>query len=203
MKEGGQVILLPLKNTMKIKRFDNLWAMGLILCAVILVAIYVLKIFFPEFVIEIAKIESITKVGHYIDSNMWAWYLTNALLGFITYYLLVCAVCRKKYLNYKEISIICCAIIILELSKMYLPKQYTALNLSFLLLIPLIVKGDLKIATIWFVFTSIVQTFTLEIRNISLMVSDFNSATAIILTIDVYIIEVLLYLAFNFKKEET
>ena len=71
---------------MKIKRFDNLWLMGLILCAVILVAVYVLKIFFPHFVIEVAQIESVTVVGHYIDTHKWAWYLASFVLSFFVYY---------------------------------------------------------------------------------------------------------------------
>ena len=41
---------------MKVKRFNNLWAMGLILCGVLLVAFYVIKIIYPEFIIGIAEI---------------------------------------------------------------------------------------------------------------------------------------------------
>lgn len=175
--------------------------MGLILCAAILVGIYVLKLFFPTFVIEVAQIDSITTIGHYIDTHKWAWYLTNGLLGFITYYLLLCTVCKKKILDYKELAIVFITIIILELIKRFLPKQYTAINLSSLLILPLIAKGNLRIAIFWFVATSILQTFTLEIRNLSLMISDFNSATAIILMIDLYILEFLLYFTFNYKKE--
>lgn len=187
---------------MKIKRFNNLWIMGLILCAVILVIIYVAKIFFPNFVIEVAQSETICKIGHYIDSHKWAWYLTNALLGFLTYFLLICTVCRKKLLNLKEIAIIITAIIILEVIKIYLPKYYTAVNYSFLILIPFLAKGDFKATTIWFVSNLALQAITLEIRNIVTMISDINSATALILTIDVYILQVLLCFAFNYKKGE-
>jgi hypothetical protein len=184
---------------MKVRRFNNLWTMGLILCAVILVVIYVGKIFFPTLVIEIAQSETICKIGHYIDTHKWAWYITNALLGFATLYLLVCATCRKKVIDIKDLSVIITAIIVLELVKIYLPKQYTALNLSFLLVIPCILKGDLRIAILWFVSTSLVQTFTLEIRNLVFMISDINTATALILTIDVYIVELLICFASNYK----
>ena len=40
---------------MKIKKFDNIWIMGLILCGAILVFLYMLKIFFPSFVVETAQ----------------------------------------------------------------------------------------------------------------------------------------------------
>ena len=55
---------------MKVKRFNNLWAMGLILFGVILVAFYVAKIFFPEFIVGVAEIPEIVKFGTLIDSNI-------------------------------------------------------------------------------------------------------------------------------------
>ena len=174
--------------------------MGLILCAVILVAVYVLKIFFPHFVIEVAQIESVTVVGHYIDTHKWAWYLTNSLLAFITYFLLICTTCQKTKLNKKDFFWLFLTMLIVELSREILPKQYTALNLSSLIVLPLLVKGDFKITVIWFVCTCLLQTITLEIRNLVTMISDINSATALILTIDVYILEILLCFAFNYKK---
>ena len=115
---------------MKVKRFNNLWAMGLILFGAILVAFYVLKIFFPEFVIEVAQIEFITTIGHYIDNNKWASYFAGTIISMATYYLLCCACCRKKTLNWKEILIIFATNVILYLIKEFLPKQYTIANLA-------------------------------------------------------------------------
>lgn len=40
---------------MKIKRFDNIWIMGLILSGTILVVLYVVKLLFPSFIIETAQ----------------------------------------------------------------------------------------------------------------------------------------------------
>lgn len=57
---------------MKIKKFKNLWTMGLILFGVILIALYVAKIFFPEFIVGIAEIESVVKFGQYVDTHQWA-----------------------------------------------------------------------------------------------------------------------------------
>ena len=65
---------------MKVKRFNNLWAMGLILFGAILVAFYLAKIFFPEFIIAIAEIPSIVNIGNYIDSHLWLYYLVNGNL---------------------------------------------------------------------------------------------------------------------------
>lgn len=40
---------------MKIKRFDNIWIMGLILSGTILVVLYIVKLLFPSFIIETAQ----------------------------------------------------------------------------------------------------------------------------------------------------
>ena len=83
----------------------------------------------------------------------------------------------------------------------FLPNQYTSANISSMILLPFIMKGNFKATTAVFVSTNFVQTMTLEIRNISLMVSDFNFATLTILMIDYYILEVLFYFLFNHNKE--
>lgn len=187
---------------MKIKRFDNLWLMGLILCAVILVAVYVLKIFFPHFVIEVAQIESVTVVGHYIDTHKWAWYLASFVLSFFVYYFHCAACCKKKFLTIKESLIVIVTVLILFVIKEFLPNQYTSTNISSMILLPLIMKGDFKATTIVFIVINFVQTLTLEIRNLGLMIIDYNFATLLVLIIDTYIVQILLYLALNYKNKE-
>jgi hypothetical protein len=187
---------------MKIKRFENLWLMGLILSAVILGVIYILKIFAPNFVIEVAQIDSITRIGHYIDTHKWAWYLASFCLSFISYYLMCGACCKKKTLNNKEILIIISIILFLYFSKEFLPKQYTNLNICFMVVTPCILKADFKATTVHFLSSNLLQTVTLEIRGLQLMISNFNYATLIILMIDGYILELLLYFMYNYKTEK-
>ena len=187
---------------MKIKRFDNIWIMGLILCGAILVFLYVLKIFFPSFVVETAQSEKICKIGNYIDTHQWAWYLASFVLSFIVMSLLCCSACRKKSLNWKELLIICADIVIMYLIKAFAAKYYTALNYVSMILLPCIMGATLIPTTITFVSLILVQTFTLEIRNIGVMITDYNFATLLILVIDVYMFQILLYLAMNYKREE-
>jgi hypothetical protein len=187
---------------MKIKRFDNLWLMGVIISGAILGIIYLLKIFFPSFVIEVAHIESIVNIGHYIDQHKWAWYLASFGISFLLYYLLCCASCRKKHLARREVLFIIATILILFIVREFLPNQYTVLNYTSLLVLPLIMKGDFLITTVWFATTNLLQTTTLEIRNLNQMISDYNFATGLILLIDLYIFQFLLYFYFNYKKEE-
>lgn len=187
---------------MKIKKFDNIWIMGLILCGAILVFLYMLKIFFPSFVVETAQSEKICKIGNYIDTHKWAWYLANSVLSFIVMSLLCCSACRKKTLNWKEILIIVADIAFMYIIKAFLPKYYTAFNYISMILLPCIMGARLIPTTITFVSLMLVQTFTLEIRNIGLMITDCNFATLLILVIDVYLFQILLYLAMNYKREE-
>lgn len=81
---------------MKIKRFENVWIMGLILSGVILLSLYILKLIFPSFVVETAQNEQICKIGRYIDTHKWAWYLASSILSFTVYYLSCCACCRNR-----------------------------------------------------------------------------------------------------------
>lgn len=187
---------------MKIKKFGNIWIMGLILCGAILVFLYVLKIFFPSFVVETAQSEKICKIGNYIDTHQWAWYLASFVLSFIVMSLLCCSACRKKSLNWKELLIICADIVIMYLIKAFAAKYYTALNYVSMILLPCIMGATLIPTTITFVSLILVQTFTLEIRNIGVMITDYNFATLLILVIDVYMFQILLYLAMNYKWEE-
>lgn len=187
---------------MKIKKFNNLWTMGIILMGAMLLFVFALKFICPELVIEIAHIESIVKIGRYIDTHKWAWYIASGLLSFISYYLICCASCENKKLNAKENIILIVFIIIIYLVKEYLPKYYTTLNYISLIFLPFLFKGKFMNTVVVFSLTNILQAVTLEIRNISLMIIDFNYATLTILLIDVYILEVLLYFAFNYKKGE-
>lgn len=186
---------------MKIKRVDNLWLMGLILTASILGVIYLAKIFFPHFVIEVAQIDSITRIGHYIDTHKWAWYLASSVLSFVIYYFLVCASISTKKLSYRGILIICATIIIGYLIREFANEYYTTYNYVSMIALPCIFKGKMFNTTICVSFLMFMQVATLSIRNIATMISDINFATLIILMIDYYILVVLLYLTFNYKKE--
>ena len=118
-----------------------------------------LKIFFPQFVIEVAQIDSITRIGHYIDTHKWAWYVATFAFSFIAYYFVCCASCKRQKLNIKEIGIIVATIVLLFIIKEFLPYQYTAVNISSLILLPYIMKGDFK-ATVSFTGSNAAGTNT-------------------------------------------
>lgn len=184
---------------MKVKRFSNLWLMGIILCFAILVAIYTFKIFFPTIVIEVAQIESITRIGHYIDTHTWAWYLASGVLGFINSYFYCCACKGRYYLFLKETIFVAITICLLLLCNWVLPKYYTTINFISMILLPFVLKCKYRNTVVCFTAINIVQMLTLEIRGLALMIINYNYATLMILMIDYYIFTILLYLLYNFK----
>jgi hypothetical protein len=173
--------------------------MGLILSCGILVFYYFIKLIFPQFIIEVAHTDSIIMVGRYIDSHKWAWYCTTFVVSFFSYYLTCCASSQRKKLEWKENLIICIGIAILFLSKEFLPNQYQIFNWCSTILIPTLCKAKIKPLTVNIVITNLLQAFTLEIRGLATMVSDYNYATLLVLMLDVYIMSLLLYFAYNHK----
>ena len=75
---------------MKVKKFNNLWAMGLILFGAILVAFYLAKIFFPEFIVGVAEIPAIVNFGNLIDGERLCKYCYSNYL--------------RNVLGYKEVN---------------------------------------------------------------------------------------------------
>lgn len=193
---------------MKIKKFKNLWTMGLILFGAILIALYVAKIFFPEFIVGIAEIEGVVKFGQYVDTHQWAYYLFGGAISFVVGYLYCCACCRKKSLSVVQLCILALEVIFLFIVQRYLFELYEAINLMCMVAMPTIMclldkRLDIKYlySTVsCFLIHSVAQILSLRIRDISTLISYPNMATITILAIDAHIWLVLLYNFYNFKE---
>ena len=195
---------------MKVKRFNNLWAMGLILFGAILIAFYVIKIFFPEFVVGVAQIPEVVAFGTYVDTHWWAYYLFTFVVSFVSGYFYCCACCRKPNLSKIEIGILVLEIIILFIIEKLLFEFYFNVNIVFMLLMPTIMCKLNNSSGIKYLFSTITtfsiysfaQIFSINIRDIGVCVINPNSATFTILVIDAYICLFLLYNFFNNKEIE-
>ena len=194
---------------MKIKKFKNQWSMGLIIFGIMLIAFYLLKIINPEFVIELSEIDRVVELGEYVDSHKWAYYLFFFIISFAGGYFYVCACCRKKSLKFRDVCILAIEVILLFVVEKYLMQYYVYINWFCMLIMPTIIcrldgRTDIKYlySTVsCLTIHSIAQLISLEIRNISLMISFPNSATFTVLTIDAFIWLVLLYNFYNFKED--
>lgn len=195
---------------MKIKKFKNLWTMGLIMCFGILVVFYILKIFNPQFIVGIAELPGVVKFGNYVDTHEWAYYLYNFVVGTLSGYLYCCACCRTRKLSLKSLLILIFSNILLLAIAKFVPQHYTSINYIIFVLFPFIMCFvDKNLSSRTFTSSSICfaidigsQIMSIEIRNLLLMATNINIATMTILLIDGIIWRALLYFYFNFKYKE-
>lgn len=173
------------------------------LVVIFLTGLYVLKIFMPEQFVLSVENEIIITIGTYIDNNAWAYYLFGILTSFITYWFYLCAVCRRWYLKWYEILTVLVVIgATLGLSVVDV-NLYTALSYSSFIFLPLIFNKNAKLKDIVICFTIHLfsQALSLSIRNISLYITNPNSITMFLMTLDCYLWLLLLYIYYNYKKE--
>lgn len=195
---------------MKVKKFKNLWTMGLIIFGVMLVALYVAKLVVPELVIGVAQIDAVVQFGNYVDTHKWAHYLFNSVLSLFGLYFYCCACCRVKRLNSKELLIIIASILLYCIIEEFLPSFLFVYNNVLYILLPflfVLLRKETNInvmysTSVCFTITSIAQVLSLYIRDISTLITYPNTATLFILLIDGYIWNLLLYFYFNNKRRD-
>ncbi len=195
---------------MKVKRFKNLWAMGLILFGAILVAFYVAKIFFPGFIIGIAETPKIVEIGTIIQSNKWLLHLFNFTTGCIYGYILFCACCRTYKLNLKCFAILLLGNAILELVMEFYPEHYQTLNYINLIISPFLMclinknltKETFISTAVCFSLDLLFQILSLIIRNLPILTTKGNVVSFLILLIDGLIWRIIFYLFFNYKNNK-
>ena len=195
---------------MKVKRFNNLWAMGLILFGALLIAFYIAKIFFPEFIIGVAETPRIVKIGTIIQSNKWYLHLFNIITGYIYGYILFCACCRTYKLNCKGNLILLSSLLVLAFVMEFYPEHYNTINYFVLVITPFFIclsnknvtKETFTSTAICFSLDLVFQVFSLLVRNLPLMANQPNIITILILLIDGFIWRIIFYLFFNYKIKE-
>lgn len=172
------------------------------LVIVFLLACYILKIFFPEQFILSVENEIIIAIGNYIDGNEWAYYLFGIFTSFLTYWLYLCAVCRKWYLNWWQCLIVL-TVIGISIGFTFVDiNLYTALSYSSFVFLPMIFRANLKEVGFVYPIHLLSQAITLSVRNLTLYLAVINSLNIFILSIDTYLILLLFYLFLNYKKEK-
>ena len=181
--------------------------MGLILCCAMLVALYCIKIFYPNVVVGVAEITPIVKFGNFIDAHKWVYYPINGILSFVILYFYSCACCRIRKLTFFEDIVVCLFVVLSHIIEEFAVEHLVGYNFILYLLIPLFIVKKRKIinpnvfnsTAICFIITTMAQSLSLAIRDIPLYISAHNTATYFVLLIDVYIWNFLLYNYYNFK----
>ena len=172
------------------------------LVVIFLTGLYVLKIFMPEQFVLSVENETIITIGTYIDNNAWAYYLFGILTSFITYWLYLCAVCRRWYLKWYEILTVLVVIGGSIGLSLWDTNVYSAYSVITFIVLPVIFKSDLKTVATVFTIHSLSQTMSLTIRNLPLYMTNINSLTVCMLGIESYLWLLLFYIYFNYNKKE-
>lgn len=182
--------------------------MGLLLTGGILITFYILKLVCPQFIVGVAELPTVVKLGNFIDSNKFTYYLFNDIINFIHAYIYVCACCRVKKLSLKPTIILAVSILVLNLVSIFIPEHYVSMNYVMFILVPFLscfVNKSLGIETfistiVCFCVDIVSQVLSVLIRDVVVMSNEYNSATFLILLIDMLIWRTLLYLFFNDKS---
>ena len=170
------------------------------LSVVFLALCYVLKIFFPQEFVMAVENENIVKIAKFIDNNIILYYLFGILTSFITYWLYCCACTHRLYLKWYECLIILGVIIVTLLLSKYDTNLLTSVSISSFILLPCIMKGDLKTCSIVYSIHLINQSLTLSIRNLVVYMQNMSTLTITILSIDMYIWLILFYILYNYRN---
>lgn len=171
------------------------------LVVVFLIALYILKIFMSEQFIMVIENDNLIAIGNYIDNNLWLRKIIAVITSFITYWLFICAVCRKWKLNLKEIIIVLIVIAIVQLLYLYDANISSTISLVSMVLIPALFKAQSKDIAIVFSIHCIAQVLSTSIRQLPLLLTNTNFMTVFLMTIECYFWLLLFYLYFNIKKE--
>lgn len=174
------------------------------LVMIFLCAFYVLKIFFPEQFVMVIENEQLVKIGNYIDNHLWLYIIISCFTSFITYWLYLCAVTRKWYLNLKELVAVLIVIAITQTLYSFESTISLASGITIIAMIalPLIDKAKLKEVAIVFSFNYLSQLLSTLIRSLPLLLTNVNFMTIFLMTLEQYFWLLLFYLYYNMKKEE-
>ena len=168
----------------------------------LLAGMYILKIFFPQEFLFVIENKRIIAVGEYIDGHAWAYYMLGIITSFVTYWLYLCAVCKRRALNIKQCGIVLVAIAISIGLSFADEKLSNHFNIVSMLLLPWIFKGGLKEVAIVYSVHGLAQVLSLEIRGLSMYIQYSNTLFFVLLTLECYFWLFLFYIIFNYKKQE-
>lgn len=179
------------------------------LTIVFLLAQYILKIFFPaEFVMSINE-TNLVSMGEYIDTHLWATLLMGIILGFTTDYLYFGAVCGKFKLSKWLLLTMLIYNIAFTLCYNLLPQQLiinhtnliTAISIAYMLITPLFFTNSIYGLAITYSVNCVAQNISLAIRNFTVLLTNVNSLTMLVFSMESYLWLLLLFWLFNYKKE--
>ena len=170
------------------------------LVVVFLVALYVLKIFFPEQFVMAIQNEQFVKIGNFIDQRQWLTLVVSGIMTFVTMYLFVCAVAKRWVVPKIQLILIVAFIASTRLLCLYDASLASGIMTMSMLIIPATLNADLKTTACVFSVHYTSQLLSLKIRDLPFLLTNINSVISISLTFESYLWLLLLYLFNNYKR---
>jgi hypothetical protein len=168
----------------------------------ILAFFLIAKLFFGEWYAIVITNEKLVNIGIFIDTHFWVTRAVAFCTTFITYWLYLCACSRQWYLKWKQIAWILPILLALQVVKYFNPTVGSSLDLVAMILIPYLLKSDFKSTVFVFTAHSLSQLLVTYVRNLPVLTNMYNSATMLVMCIDIYFWLLLYYFYQNKYKKE-
>ena len=146
--------------------------------------------------------EQLILIGTFIDTHAWLSRIVAVFTSFIVYFLYLGAVLKKWLLNYKEIIVVLCTIVLLQIIYEFDAVLFSTLSVISMFALPALLGAELKTTTIVFATHSLSQTLSISIRNLPMLLTNINFVTTFLLGLECYFWLLLFYLYYNYKKED-
>lgn len=182
-------------------RNKKIYVSMLALSICFLVGMYILKMFLPEQFILAIQNGRIIEIGTYIDTHLWLRFICYIITSFITYWLFCCACCHRLTLKWYECLYILAVIALVAIFRVFDTNISTHISISSFIILPAVMKGDLKTTAIIYFIHGLSQCLMLKIRNLPMYLTSVNYLTVFFVGIETYLWLMLFYIICNYKKE--
>lgn len=173
-------------------------ALALIMLTIL--TMYIARFFFPQAFILVIENDRLVAIGSYIDTHRWAYYPATVGFCFVTYWLFVCAACRKKYLTRKEIWIMVAVIAVSYLLSETAPEMASGIDIVCMLLLCVWLRSDIKDYAFVFSVHSANSLLLICARNVVVNITSYNFAVGLCLAVEAYLWLLFLYLVQNYYE---
>ena len=174
----------------------------LILVATFLVGLYVVKLFFPEQFVMVIENEHLVAIGSYIDNHWWLQEICDVITSFIVYWLYLCALTKRWYLNWKQILVVLGTIAVTHGLYYLDPVLCGGVSVVAMIIVPALFKAESKDIAIVFSIHYMAQLLSTLIRGLPLLLTDVNFITITLMGIESYFWLLLLYLYYNYRRNK-
>lgn len=174
----------------------------LILCSIYIVAFYVIKLIFPNILLQEITDPNILKLGEFIQNHIVITYIYYILSTYLTFYLFVSASKGNFKLKWQELLYILGGTAICILVSKLKPDLYVHTSTSVMFLLAWICKGKLSYSTISFVVHGFLSQFLTSIRGFETIITQINIASGIVLSFECWVWLLMLGLLFYLREKK-